>query len=90
MPMIQCFDCGGPVSSTADACPSCGFNLKAKREWDKRKRDMKIGGAMLLACLACLGFLLFSDASPLRRRSRLGDQPRQPILAPSPTPARRR
>jgi len=28
--MIKCKECGGEVSSKADACPKCGFRLKAK------------------------------------------------------------
>ncbi|MCB1898091.1 hypothetical protein [Cognatazoarcus halotolerans] len=30
MAMIKCKECGGEVSSKADACPKCGFRLKAK------------------------------------------------------------
>jgi hypothetical protein len=28
--MIKCKECGGEVSSKADACPKCGVRLKAK------------------------------------------------------------
>lgn len=30
MAMIKCKECGGEVSSKADACPKCGVRLKAK------------------------------------------------------------
>ncbi|MEZ5610114.1 MAG: hypothetical protein R3E45_06690 [Rhodocyclaceae bacterium] len=30
MAMIKCKECGGEVTLKADACPKCGFRLKAK------------------------------------------------------------
>jgi hypothetical protein len=31
MSLKNCPDCHSPISSTADSCPKCGFNLKRQR-----------------------------------------------------------
>lgn len=39
MALIRCPECGKQVSDTAKACPNCGYDFEAVREFEKDLPD---------------------------------------------------
>ena len=62
MALVKCPECGREnVSSTAEACPACGYNLKSHYgrtlgdNKEKRRKKLKIGCVLGIVILAILG-----------------------------------
>lgn len=60
MAIVQCPECNGDVSTTADSCPHCGYvpkhNRKAKKKTGKKSQRQSIGcggGIVIISCLIC-------------------------------------
>lgn len=61
MPLIKCPKCGNDISTTADACPNCGFSMNRKDENIKDKsRKSKIMWISLIIALVIISVVFGS------------------------------